>query len=113
MSTSYEAKDTLVRGVQLRAQEVSLRVDLEAGLAEDPSVAEVSGAATATCSVDIDVKENVKKIHKAEVHDRKTGQSVAQTAEASASGSVITISDVDADVPDLSAVTITVIYEVE
>jgi len=113
MSTSYEAKDTLVRGAQLRAQEVSLRVDLEAGTAEDPSIASVSGEATAACSVAIDVKESVKKIHKAEVHDRKTGQSVAQTAEATSSGSVITISDVDASTPDLSAVTITVVYEVE
>jgi len=113
MSTSYDAKDTLVRGAQLKAQSVSVRADLETGLTEEPSIATVTDPALATCSIAIDVKENVTKIHSARVYDRKTGSYAAQSAEATFSGSIVTIADVDANVPDLSSATIELVYEVE
>ena len=111
MSTSYDAKDTLVRAAQLRAQSVSLRADLVAGISEDPSIVAVNNTVLATTSVTIDVKENVKKIYKAEVFDRATGRAVTQTAEATASGSVITIASVDGT--GLGSVTVSVSYEVK
>ena len=113
MSTSYEAKDTLVRGAQLKAQSVSVRCDLVAGTSEEPSIVSVDNSTDglAETSISIDIKEDVKKIHEARVHDRASGQDVAQTAEASASGSVITIDDVDGT--GLDSVTVVVVYEVE
>lgn len=111
MSTSYEAKDTLVRGAQLKAQSVSVRCDLVAGTSEEPSIVSVDNSVIAATSISIDIQEDVKKIHEARVHDRASGQDVAQTAEASASGSVITIDDVDGT--GLDSVTVVVVYEVE
>lgn len=109
--SSYEAKDTLVRGAQLRSQSLSLRADLVAGSSEDPSICTVDNSTLATTSITVDVKETVSKIHRAEVFDRATGQSVAQTAEATASGTEITIDDVDGT--GLDSVTVSVTYEVE
>lgn len=74
MSTSYEAKDTLVRGAQLKAQSVSVRCDLVAGTSEEPSIVSVDNSVIAATSISIDIQEDVKKIHEARVHDRASGQ---------------------------------------
>lgn len=111
MSTSYEAKDTLVRGAQLKAQSVSVRCDLVAGTSEEPSIVSVDNSVIATTSISIDIQEDVKKIHEARVHNRASGQDVAQSAEATVSGSVISIDSVDGT--GLDSVTVVVVYEVE
>ena len=112
MSTSYESKDSLVRGAQLSAQSVHAKADLEAGTA-DVSFVAVSGGSTATVSIAIDVSETVSKVIRATVHNNKTGTSVAQTAAPTSSSSVITIADIDASASDLADCSIEVVYEVE
>lgn len=113
MAISFQAKDTQVLSAQLKAQSVIFKADLEAGTTQEASFASVSGAAGATCSVDVDVKEDIEKVIRAVVFNNKTGSVVAQTAAPSFSGSVVTIADIDASTPDLSDVSIELHYEVK
>lgn len=112
MSTSFESQDTLVRSVQLKVQSVMISADLEAGTTEDPAMVTITNGGSADVTIEVDIAEDVKKVHKVTIYDRVLGTAAAQLLAPVFSGSVIE-AHVDASALALDDCSVEVHYEVE
>jgi len=113
MSTSFEAKDTLVRGAQLEVQSLMVKADLEALTSDHPAVVffDASDVAGTDATVSVDVKEEIDKVVMAKIHDNSDHS--VRPEVATFSGSVITFANIDTSAVDLSDCTVEVHYKVK
>lgn len=80
MSTSFQAKDSLVLGQQLKNQEVSAKCDLVAGTSDCPGILEIDNSTIAATVITLTVGEAVSSASLCEVRNRATGAVVAIAA---------------------------------
>lgn len=77
MSTSFQAKSSLVLGQQLKVQEVSVRCNLVAGTSDAPGIVSISNGVIADTVITLTVGEVITSAHLCEVRNRATGAIVA------------------------------------
>lgn len=80
MSTSFQAKDSLVLGRQLDCQEVSAVCDLTTALSDAPSIIAIDNSTLTATVITLSVNEPIEKCYFAEVRNRATGAVVAIAA---------------------------------
>lgn len=80
MSTSFQAKDSLVLGQQLKVQEVSAKCSLVAGTSDCPGIIAINNTSIAATVITLSVGEDVASASLCEVRNRVTGAIVATAA---------------------------------
>ena len=110
MSTSFQAKDSLVLGRQLECQEVSAVCNLVAATSDAPAIIAIDNSTIADTVITLSVNEPVEKCFFAEVRNRATGAIVA--LEAVPSLAVAQKISVQVDGTGLTSVCVTFKYKV-
>jgi hypothetical protein len=77
MSTSFQAKSSLVLAQQLKVQEVSVRCNAVAGTSDCPGIVTVNNTSIADTVITLTVGETIASAHLCEVRNRATGAVVA------------------------------------
>lgn len=80
MSTSFQAKSSLVLGQQLKVQEVSAKCDLVAGTSDAPGIIAIDNSTIASTVITLTVGEAVSSASLCEVRNRATGAILATAA---------------------------------
>jgi hypothetical protein len=79
MST-FQAKDSLIFGRQLEAQEVHVNADLTTGVSDLPSAVVIDNSTLTATVITLDLAEPVSKAFRVTVTNRATGANVALAA---------------------------------
>ena len=80
MSTSFQAKSSLVLGQQLKVQEVSSTIDIVAGTSDAPGIIAIDNSVIAASVITLTVGEVVASAGLCEVRNRATGAILATAA---------------------------------
>lgn len=80
MSTSFQAKSSLVLAQQLKVQEVSARCNLVAGTSSAPGIIAIDNSTIAATVITLTVGETVDSASLCEVRNRATGAILATAA---------------------------------
>lgn len=88
---AFQAKDSLILGRQLEAQEVAFTADLVAGRSDLPGRVSINNSTLTATVITLDIEETVSKCFFAEVRNRATGAVVAIAAAPTVSGQNISV----------------------